>query len=321
MPKVRLGVALLIPTPVADEVDGLRRALGDGALGRLPAHLTLVPPVNVRLDEMPAALARLRDAAAATRPFVVTLGPVAAFEPVNPVLYLEVGGDVAAVHAVRDRVFRDPLARPLTWPFVPHVTIADDAPPDRIAYAVAALHDYRIDVTFDRIHLLEEQVGRVWVPIAEAPFSARAVVGRGGLALELSTTELLDPEATAFADAEWDQYTRAVYGPDAAPDQPIAIVARREGVVVGVATGRITGATAYLARLVVDSGRRGEGIGAHVLAAFESAAVGAGCDRLTLRTRAGGDAEQFYRRHGWTAEQRLRNWRHGLDFVVLERHP
>jgi 2'-5' RNA ligase len=63
-----LGVALLLPDPAATEVDGLRRALGDGSLGRIPAHLTLVPPVNVRADDMPAALDLLRRAATQTRP-------------------------------------------------------------------------------------------------------------------------------------------------------------------------------------------------------------------------------------------------------------
>ena len=48
MGRVRLGVALLIPPPFDREVDGLRRALDDGSLGRIPAHLTLVPPVNVK---------------------------------------------------------------------------------------------------------------------------------------------------------------------------------------------------------------------------------------------------------------------------------
>ena len=62
----RLGVVLLLDAPVADEVDGLRKALGDTSFGRIPAHLTLVPPVNVHRDGSTAALARLR--AAASRP-------------------------------------------------------------------------------------------------------------------------------------------------------------------------------------------------------------------------------------------------------------
>ena len=118
MPKRRLGVALLVPPPFDREVDALRRACDDGALGRLPAHLTLVPPVNVNEGNLGAALAVLREAAAATRPFAVELGPPASFLPDNPTLHLPVSGAaLEAVQALRDRVFREPLARPLTWPF------------------------------------------------------------------------------------------------------------------------------------------------------------------------------------------------------------
>jgi len=169
MPKRRLGVALLVPPPVDAEVDGLRRALGDPALGRIPAHLTLVPPVNVREDRMDDALGVLRQASAVVEPFALELGPVATFAPVNPVLYLDVGGGAGAVHTLRDAVFTDPLSRPLTWPFVPHVTVADEAPPDRIEAAVVALAPYRVTVDIDRVHLLEEGPGRVWRPIAEQP--------------------------------------------------------------------------------------------------------------------------------------------------------
>ena len=92
MPKRRLGVALLIPPPFDREVDALRRACDDGGLGRIPAHCTLVPPVNVREDALDDALRVLRQAAAATSPFAVQLGPPASFLPDNPTLYLSVSG-------------------------------------------------------------------------------------------------------------------------------------------------------------------------------------------------------------------------------------
>ncbi len=177
VPRRRLGVALLVPQPVATEVDGLRRALGDGALGRIAAHLTLVPPVNVAEGALPDALDVLRTAAKATRPLDLRLGPAATFDPVTPVVYLAVGGDVDALQALRDRVFLPPLERPLTNAFVPHVTVADEMDPTRIPAAVEALADYVADVRIDALHLLEEGRGRVWRPIADAPFSRRWVPG------------------------------------------------------------------------------------------------------------------------------------------------
>src|SRR3954469_23553721 len=187
MPKRRLGVALLLPPPLDREVDTLRRACDDGALGRIPSHLTLVPPVNVREDAMGDAFRVLRESAASVSPFTLQLGPPVTFLPDNPTLYLKVSGPgLDALRKLRDGVFTPPLERPLTWPFVPHVTIADEMAPDRIAAAVEALAGYRATVTFERVHLLEETrtaKGRIWKPIADASFAVPAVVGRGGIEL------------------------------------------------------------------------------------------------------------------------------------------
>ena len=198
MPRVRLGVALLLPGPLSAEVDGLRRAVGDGSLHRIPAHLTLVPPVNVAEDRLPQALNVLRRAASATRPVTLQLGPPRTFLPDSPVLYLAVDGDVAEVHALRWRVLREPLARTTSWPFVPHVTLADSTSPEIIEAAIAALGRYRVEVRLDRVHLLREGAGRVWEPVAEAPMRPPAVIGRGGLPLELTVTSGLDLEGRKF---------------------------------------------------------------------------------------------------------------------------
>ena len=261
---MRLGVALLVPPPLDAEIDGLRRALGDGALGRIPAHLTLVPPVNVREDRLAGALAVLRAAASATRPFTVSLGPLATFLPDNPTLHLDVADDDACVRALRDRVFLDPLARPLTWPFVPHVTLADEADPDRIDAALSALADYRVDVTFSKVHLLREGPGRVWAPIADATFAPPAVIGRGGLPIELTVTGAVDPEAARLGPAR------------------LVVTARAEGAVAGYVEGWCESGAAHVSALVVAPGHLHLGVGRHLLAAFRSEAAERGCDDLTL---------------------------------------
>jgi 2'-5' RNA ligase len=269
---VRLGVALLVPPPHDTEIDGLRRALGDGALGRIPAHLTLVPPVNVREDRLGEALAVLRRAAAATRPFTVTLGPPATFLPDSPTVYLAVG-DADPVHTLRTRTFVDPLARALTWPFVPHVTLADDADPDRIPAALTALADYQVDITFARVDLLREGPGRIWTPIADAPFAAPAVIGRGGLPLELTVTEHVDPETVALARSR-----SAVR---------LVVTARSDGTVAGFAEGWCQGDAAHVTALVESSEHRDLGVADHLLAAFRSEAAVRGCGDVTVRPAVG----------------------------------
>lgn len=312
MPRKRLGVALLVPAPQSEEVDGLRRALGDGALGRVPAHLTLVPPVNVAERDLGDALELLGAAAAVTSPFTLSLGPPATFWPDAPVVHLAAGGDVVALDRLRERVFQPPLARTLSWPFVPHVTLADEAAPDRIEAAVTALGSYRTEVRFERVHLLEEGQGRVWSVAADAAFRKPAVVARGGLALELTVSERADPLVASWATSAWAAH-------DEGEEMRFAVTARREGGVVGLAEGVVRGRVCELRRLIVEDAARGQGVGSHVLAAVESLAAERGCTVCRLRAPAGGRAAGFYRARGWVDVGTLPDWRWGRDFVRMER--
>ncbi len=233
MPRLRLGVALLVPPPAAAEIDGLRRACGDGGLDRVAAHLTLVPPVNVNAVDLGRALAVLRDAAASVAgPIDAALGPVTTFAPDTPVLYLAVRGDeeaLARLQRLRDNVFRPPLARPLAWPFVPHVTLADEMDADRIAAATIALADYRTAVEFARVAVLQEGApGRVWSPLADVRLGPPAIVGRGGLPIELWWSSIADPEVAAVL-------APGHIPPDSA--DPFVLTARRGEVILGAARG------------------------------------------------------------------------------------
>jgi 2'-5' RNA ligase/GNAT superfamily N-acetyltransferase len=321
--RQRVGVVLLLPAPVGEAVDVLRRALGADDVDRLPSHLTLVPPVNVRDDEMDSALDLLRDAAERTTPFPLALGPARTFLPTNPVLFLEVGGDVAPVDKLRDKVFRAPLERNLTWPFHPHVTLLDGGPDDRIRAAVEALADVRFTSVIDRVHLLRESNDegvRSWHPIAEAVFGGGSVVGRGGLELSLEVTEHLSLDAHHFRESSFDQWQTSRFG---APWRgvPVAVTARREGRIVGTAEGDVRpNGEGYLSKLIVAADVRGEGIGAHLLAAFSSAAAERGATFVSLRTESAGPSEPFYANLGFERWYVLPRWRDDRDFVQMRRN-
>ena len=319
MAKLRLGVAILVPPPLDREIDAFRRATGDGTYGRIPAHLTLVPPVNVREDHLGEALDVLRSAAARTVSVTLDLGPPTTFLPNNPVLYLPVLGDGPAwLEALRERVFAPPLARPLTWPFVPHVTIADEADPERIAAAQVALRGYTGEMPVDRVHLLREGEGRVWAPCADFAFRPASVIGRGGLPIELTFSERLDPDGVAFADREWAAFDESMLGIGIA-GHPFAITARRDERVVGVAECLAGGGVARLTRLIVGRADRGCGVGSHLLAAFESEARRRGQLRMSLAVLVGSPAEGFYRSRGWVDEARLPRWYGGHEFLLMRR--
>ncbi|MGH9208873.1 MAG: GNAT family N-acetyltransferase, partial [Acidimicrobiales bacterium] len=207
----------------------------------------------------------------------------------------------------------------LTWPFVPHVTLFDGADPARIDAALGILDQYTAEVTFEAVHLLREAAGRVWEPVADFAFAARSVIGRGGLPIELSVGDGLDPLARAWARDAWEAHDRGRYGPDRPPSRPFAVTARREGSVVGLAEGRTSGSVCELRRLMVGPSARGEGIGSKLLSAVESLAAERGCATCRLRTEAGGPAQAFYQGRGWVERGRLPDWRNGTDFARMER--
>ncbi|MEA3056128.1 MAG: hypothetical protein QOD30_1560 [Actinomycetota bacterium] len=323
MPRQRLGVALLVPAPVALEIDALRRALGDDDTERIPPHVTLVPPVNVREEDVDDAVRVLRSAAGAVGPLRLELGPVTSFAPVSPTVHLAVAGEVDAVQALRDAVFTPPLSRPLTHEFVPHVTLIEGTA--HVEAALSALGGYFASVVIDRVHLMRESRrddgSRIWRPVTDAQLGGRpSVIGRGGLELELQTSGDLEPSAARWLRDRWEDNNVERFGRVLEDAVPLSIVARRDGRIVGAATGdtRPTG-EAYLAELMVANEVRNEGIGAHVLAAFASAAADRGATYLTLRTDADGRSRGFYERLGFDEWYRMPAWRNGRDFTQMRK--
>jgi 2'-5' RNA ligase len=296
----RLGVALLLDPPVADAVDGLRRALGDPSLGRVGPHLTLVPPVNVPAGQLGTALGRVRSAAGRSAgPLRLTLGPPATFLPDNPVLYLRVGGDLEALRSLRDAVFQPPLARTLSWSWVPHVTLADNAEEARIAAAIEALDRFATVTSFDRVVLLAEARGRIWRPIADAALRAPAVVGTGGLAVEITRGRVLDPEIRQLieeAGVVSDLGEVAAACPTGLRLAPIVLSGRREGKAVGTAVAWRADDGGHAA-VIVDPAVRRQGIGGTLLAHLEAAVRQAGWDCPVLH--AHGPAGFYRARSGW----------------------
>lgn len=254
-----IGVVLLVPQPLAAEINGVRRALGDGVLGRIEPHITLVPPVKVAEEEVPQALAIVRAAAAAIAPFTLRIGPVKSFLPHNPVAYLEVGGEPESLEAIgqlRLGCLRGPLERPPEFEeFVPHVTVSEQLTASRTEAAVTAGTDFSLELSFDRVHVLAEDSARVWGPIADAPLGERAIaVARGGLPFDLVTSGRPDIEGAALLASEHR------------PGRPFAVTAYRDGRATATAWGWSARGGMELADLVVAAEHRDQGVGHQVLA-------------------------------------------------------
>ncbi len=155
MPRRRLAVALLIPPPLSLEIDGLRRALGDRQLGRIDPHITIVPPINLRDEEIADAMAVVQAAASGREPVTIRLGPVQTFAAESPVRFLAVE-PWDEVQALYDACWTGVLERPEKRSFHPHVTVdIDGGVTSGDDPAIEVLRHYTAGVTIDRITLLE----------------------------------------------------------------------------------------------------------------------------------------------------------------------
>ena len=307
MARSRLAVALVVPEPHRTEIDGLRRAVG-GQLDRIEPHITVVPPVNVADDRLPEALATLRATAGARVGAIrLTIGPAATFMPHNRVLYLEVTGepaDATALRELRAEVMTGALHREERRAFVPHVTLTNRLGPVDEAQALALLGGYSVEVTFERVDLLRyDEERRRWTTVADVPVGPRHVVGTGGLALELTASHHLDPEADA-AVRGWVEGTVGADPPAVPPGAaPLILAARREGRPARGAAGWTAGPRGALQVVTVDPSERRTGVGGHLLAAFEVAAARRGARGLEVEGEAPDDVAAALRARGWVTHR------------------
>lgn len=297
MPRRRVAVALLPPADLARSVQTLRTALADPRLEVLPPHLTLIPPINVTDDAFAQGRSLLRYVASSSEPFGLEVGPASTFAPVTPTVHLELRGDTDPLHVLRDRLRSGPFERPDARPFHPHVTLREELVDPSPAIAAEVLRG-RVGVWMvDRVQLLEQRRDasdrRCWVPVAEEPFGPAAVVGRGGVELELRATTMVPEEAAVLLDGPsppGDPFDGALVVTAARPgahpcDPPLGVLAGTVPLVRSAATDRGDECVAVVHGAVVDPAERGMGIGRHLLRRWchEASARGA---RVALASSA-----------------------------------
>ncbi|MEI2698324.1 MAG: GNAT family N-acetyltransferase [Microthrixaceae bacterium] len=206
--------------------------------------------------------------------------------PAAPTLHLGVGGDLAELGELRERLRVDPFDRPDQHPFVPHVTLVQRREP---ALADAALQLLAGDVgewAVDSVVLLE-RVGAdrqaLWCPIIEEPLGGAVVVGRGGVELHLRSVRILDRRVAALvglADRvgtapSRNQLVTSAESPGWGAEHPAGLV--------GAAVGTAGPDGAALERIVVDTGHRSKGVARQVLSAWILAAGRRGAGVVTAR--------------------------------------
>ena len=137
-----VGVSVSVPAPHGAQLDQVRRASGSDD-GQMPAHLTVLPPVDVDETALASVVEHLEAVGAATTPFEVQLAGTGTFRPVSPVVFVSVANGSAALVALERAVRRGALGVDSRFAFHPHVTVAHDLADedlDRVQAELAAFH-------------------------------------------------------------------------------------------------------------------------------------------------------------------------------------
>jgi 2'-5' RNA ligase len=159
-----IGVALALPEPWATELQAYRTRIGDTTAQKIPAHITLVPPVEVAESEIAAIGDHLDRAAAAVRPFRVHLRGTGTFRPVSSVVFVALAEGISQCEQLASAVRTGPLAAELRFPYHPHVTVAHDLDDAQLDRAFTELGDFECTFEADGFHLYvhDDTVG--WEP-------------------------------------------------------------------------------------------------------------------------------------------------------------
>lgn len=148
-----LGVIISLPAELAAELTA-RRALYQGPdAAVVPPHITLVSGRTTGTWE--EAAAHVRAVAATAAPFMISLRGTGTFEPVSPVVYLNVAHGGAECARLHEQLLDGPVEHLLEFDFHPHLTVAHDLDEPAMALAKSEMADYSADFDVTSIGLFD----------------------------------------------------------------------------------------------------------------------------------------------------------------------
>jgi len=157
-----IGVAIPIPDPHGSFLQARRASFGDPLAHAIPTHITLLPPTEVDEAALEGIHQHLFRVARTERPFTIRLRGSGTFRPVSPVVFVALAEGIGGCERVQEKVLSGPLARPLPFPYHPHVTIAHHLPDDVMDRAFKELAGYAADFQAWGFSLYEHGQDGVW---------------------------------------------------------------------------------------------------------------------------------------------------------------
>jgi 2'-5' RNA ligase len=171
MSGMTLGVAIEIPEPFGSVIDAARVGY-EPSVGRMPAHITLLPPIDVDSEVLPGVIEHLSAVAAQLEPFDVALHGTGTFLPVSPVVFIALSRGISSCERSETLVRSGLLSVESRFPYHPHVTLAHDVDEEILNRAFEDFTDFRAAFTVTQMQLYRlHPVG--WLPLQAFAFVAK----------------------------------------------------------------------------------------------------------------------------------------------------
>ena len=166
-----IGIVVPLPEPWAQLLVDWRGKVGDPQASVVPPHVTLLPPTEVARADRPAITAHLEQVARAHPAFDMHLSGTGTFRPVSDVVFVAVARGIGDCELLANDLRRGPLARSLSFPYHPHVTVAHDVPPDMLEMAYTGLADVSAEFRVDHFTEFEQSPEGAWVVARKYPLT------------------------------------------------------------------------------------------------------------------------------------------------------
>jgi 2'-5' RNA ligase len=164
-----------IPNPLASFLDRLRLDLTPNCNPR--AHVTVLPPRPVANEcDLKDLSKRLSQEGRLAPPVEVVLGDIAVFPGTN-VIYVGLARGEGELHALHENLNAGQLEYDGPFPYHPHITIAQDFPPERLEEFVRiarerwAAYDGPRRFTVECLSFVQNVAPAMWVDVTRIPLA------------------------------------------------------------------------------------------------------------------------------------------------------
>jgi 2'-5' RNA ligase len=162
-----LGIVIPVPEPWAQVLVDWRSKVGDPQANLVPPHVTLLPPTEVPVGDRLTISAHLAQVARDHPPFDMHLSGTGTFRPVSDVVFVAVARGIGNCELIANDVRTGPLARALSFPYHPHVTVAHDVAPDMLELAYSGLADLDAEFRVESFTEFEQTADGSWAVARE----------------------------------------------------------------------------------------------------------------------------------------------------------